>query len=1015
VENGIKFSLGLDFNDCRWTELPPLPGWVLPDYVGEVDLNAGMGPYLNFKVKSVEDVELSLSGQIQGKVGILPTFEFKELTGEIKLDGRLHWFSFSETWKLSSASSSPKDAGLEMVFDPGAALGTSNRYPGSPLLADVSTDLLRDGAPVLGRGADGSIFAVWTRDADPFGPQMGSQLFTAEFEGAAWSAPAVIPGTLGLNNDLDVAVDRNGARLVVWGRADSSGITTNITFDALQAVRDTNDLFYSTCLGGVWSAPARLAATPGRDGDVDLATTPEGDVQATWTYRDTKGRSHLVAATWNGSTWSAPVEISSGEVGNVRAGLVGGQMTVFWTQGTNTTSDVMDTSLYYSRLVTGSWTLPQRFAPVAEPTGGLATAFAAAAPRALSMLPPVPEECCECKQTNYVTRGSGDCSVAKEFDEETCTEYTTYKPCASYDPNDIVGPAGFGTGQWVSADETLRYTVRFENDPVKAKLPAQIVRVSQQMDPSLDLSTFRLEQMSFGDTLVTVPPGRVFYQTRLNVTNALGVFVDITAGLDLATREVTWEFTSLDPATGGLPFDPFVGFLPPNTNGIIGQGFVSYTIKPKAGIASGDIINAQARIYFDYNEPMDTPHIFNTVDASLPTSIVLPLPLTTNRNVFPVRWAGADAYGGAGIGGFDIYVSDNGGPWKPWLQNTPYWEQLFVGECGHTYAFYSAARDNVGNREVAIAAPQSHIYVLPSTPPVLEPITNRLMAVGQTLSITNHASDPDAGQQLTFSLAPGAPAGMSIDPESGVLKWRPACVQGGSSNIVTVIATDDGCGSLSSARSFEVLVTECLQTSLGRAVVAAGGGGCIPVSLESSFGLTNLTFTVGVPGGRFTNFTVTATAPEVGSATLVSLGSTQAVVVLAAQPGQVMRGPKQFAQVCFALVPDQPSAFVGMEVQDILGLREDGTPVGSASGYPGRTVVVGKEPLLECVQGSNGQPLLILYGKPASGYAIDTRTNIMMGSWRTVLTNLTVGTNLYLGISPPPSGTPASFYRARGN
>jgi hypothetical protein len=173
----------------------------------------------------------------------------------------------------------------------------------------------------------------------------------------------------------------------------------------------------------------------------------------------------------------------------------------------------------------------------------------------------------------------------------------------------------------------------------------------------------------------------------------------------------------LDPATGELPFDPFLGFLPPNTNGIIGQGFVSYTIEPKPGIASGDIINAEASIYFDYNEPMDTPRIYNTVDASLPVSSVLMLPTPTNRNVFPVRWDGADSYGGTGVAGYDIYSSDNGGPWHLWLQNTPYNEQLFVGECGHLYTFYSVARDHVGNVESAVPAPQAFIQVLPNTPP----------------------------------------------------------------------------------------------------------------------------------------------------------------------------------------------------------------------------------------------------------------------------------------------------------
>jgi hypothetical protein len=1017
VENGIKFSVGVDWNDCRWTTLPPVLGWVPPDYVGEMDLTAGMGPYLKLTQKSVEDVELNLSGQVKAKIGISPTVKIKELAGEISLDAQCHWFSFSETWEWTwwearSGGHSTKDGGLEMAFNPGAALGTSNRYAGNSLLADVATDLLRDGAPVLARSADGRIFAVWARDTDPFGPQMGSQLLMAEFDGTAWSVPTAVPGTLGLNSDLDVIADRNGNRLVVWGRANSSAITTNITFDVLQAVRDTNDLFYATYQSGVWSAPARLVSTPGRDGDVDLATTPEGNVQVTWTYRDSGSLSHLLAATWNGSAWSVPVEISSGEVGNVRAELVGGQMTVFWTQGTNSSPDVTDTSLYSSRLAAGSWTQPQRFAPVAEPTGNLVPANRSVAKDGFSLLPPVAKECCDCKTTKAVTRGSGNCVVGTEFDEETCTKITTYKPCVlrSMDPNDIVGPAGFGPNQWVSGEETLRYTVRFENDPKKADLPAQSVRISQRLDPNLDFRTFRLGGVGFGATLVTIPENRAFYQVQINVTNELGVLVDLVAGLDLASGEVYWEFTSIDPATGDLPWDIFAGFLPPNTNGVIGQGFVTYTIKPKADIASGDIINAEARIYFDYNEPMDTPRIFNTVDGNLPTSTVLPLPLTTNRNIFPVRWAGSDAYGGAGISSYTLYVSDNSSPWQVWLANTPQMESLFVGECGHTYQFYSVSRDHVGNVEAATAVPQAAILLLPNQAPVLEPITNRLMAVGQALTITNRAADADVGQQLTFSLAPGAPAGMTVNPTNGVLTWTPVCVQGGSSNVITVLATDDGCGSLSSAQSFAVFVTECLQTGLGNTVGAAGGGGCVPVSLESSFGLTNFIFTVSVPPGRFTNFTVNALAPEVGSATVVSLGTTQAVVTLVPQPGQLLRGPKQFAEVCFSLLPNQTSAFVRMEVKDILGLRENGTPIGNTSGQPGRTVVVSEHPLLECVHGTSGQPNLLLYARPGWTCAIEERASVQPGVVWSETARLTV-TNL---VSPLPlAGTNSTgYYRA---
>jgi hypothetical protein len=156
--------------------------------------------------------------------------------------------------------------------------------------------------------------------------------------------------------------------------------------------------------------------------------------------------------------------------------------------------------------------------------------------------------------------------------------------------------------------------------------------------------------------------------------------------------------------------------------------------------------------------------------------------------------------------------------------------------------------------------------------------------------------------------------------------------------------------------------------------------------LECSFDLTNLTFTVGVPAGRFTDFTVGAVAPEVGWATVVPLGSTRAAVTLTARPGQVLRGPKQFAELCFALVSNQPSAFVQMEVQDILGLRESGMPIGNDSGTPGRTVVVvGEHPLLNCVRGAGGKPALLLYARPGWSCIIEERASAHPGdTWRGV-------------------------------
>jgi len=59
-----------------------------------------------------------------------------------------------------------------------------------------------------------------------------------------------------------------------------------------------------------------------------------------------------------------------------------------------------------------------------------------------------------------------------------------------------------------------------------------------------------------------------------------------------------------------------------------------------------------------------------------------------------------------------------------------------------------------------------------NTAPVLAPIANQHVFEASPLSFTASATDPDAGQTLTYSLV-GAPAGASINPSTGVFSWTP--------------------------------------------------------------------------------------------------------------------------------------------------------------------------------------------------------------------------------------------------
>jgi hypothetical protein len=269
----------------------------------------------------------------------------------------------------------------------------------------------------------------------------------------------------------------------------------------------------------------------------------------------------------------------------------------------------------------------------------------------------------------------------------------------SVGPNDILGPVGYGEENWIPADRQLDYMIRFENDPVFAQAPAQKVVVTQQLDDDLDWRTFRLGDFGFGGLVFQVPPNRAFYSTRIDLTDERGYFVDFTAGVNIQTGEAFWTLVTIDPETGEQPLDPMVGFLAINDDEGAGEGYLNYSIRAKRTAATGDVIDAEARIVFDTEAPIDTPPIFNTLDAVKPQSAVEALPATVDAVNFQVTWTGSDDEGGSGLAAFNIFVSEDDGPFVPWLLGTQLTTAEFLGGEGRRYAFYSVAFDNAGNQE----------------------------------------------------------------------------------------------------------------------------------------------------------------------------------------------------------------------------------------------------------------------------------------------------------------------------
>ncbi|MDH7501585.1 MAG: putative Ig domain-containing protein [Verrucomicrobiota bacterium] len=96
-----------------------------------------------------------------------------------------------------------------------------------------------------------------------------------------------------------------------------------------------------------------------------------------------------------------------------------------------------------------------------------------------------------------------------------------------------------------------------------------------------------------------------------------------------------------------------------------------------------------------------------------------------------------------------------------------------------------------------------------NSPPVVASLADKTVNEGELLLFTAQATDPDVPvNRLTFSLAPGAPEGATIDSKTGAFYWRPSEAQGPGTYAITVRVSDDGSPVLSSTATFNTTVLE---------------------------------------------------------------------------------------------------------------------------------------------------------------------------------------------------------------
>jgi hypothetical protein len=232
---------------------------------------------------------------------------------------------------------------------------------------------------------------------------------------------------------------------------------------------------------------------------------------------------------------------------------------------------------------------------------------------------------------------------------------------------------------------------------------------------------------------------------------------------------------------------------------------MEFTVKLIANLPSGTQIANQAFVQFDFLGPWGPapkagPWI-NTIDAGTPSSNVLPLPTTITQTDFLVEWTGNDDNGlGSGIASYDIFVSTDGGTYTLWLDDTTEISSTYSGQVGHSYAFYSIARDGVGHEELAPSAPDASTLVLqPNAAPAAtaDASTTAEDTPLTILAATLFANDTDAdGDSLTLT-GVGSPVNGTVALVEGNPIFTPASNFNGTASFEYTVS--DGLGGADTA------------------------------------------------------------------------------------------------------------------------------------------------------------------------------------------------------------------------
>lgn len=234
---------------------------------------------------------------------------------------------------------------------------------------------------------------------------------------------------------------------------------------------------------------------------------------------------------------------------------------------------------------------------------------------------------------------------------------------SSWDPNEIVGPAGFGEQNHIAEIPRMNYTIYFENKK-EATAPAYRIQIIDTLS-----ALFNPETVEFAETSHSGTGYNWIMERDGNI--------------------LKWDIEGIE--------------LPPNVTPPEGEGFVRFSVELNEGLTSGTVIENRATIIFDMNPPITTNTWVNVLDFEAPVTTMSGIAYSAGDTLITVSCSASDNENGAGVGMYEFFASVDNGPFRSLGQSA---ENSIVysipDSTKNNYRFYALVTDNVGNAEKTV-------------------------------------------------------------------------------------------------------------------------------------------------------------------------------------------------------------------------------------------------------------------------------------------------------------------------